>query len=84
MEQQPAPQLPSDRSASGDTIDVLEACVSHPQQAQWRHIWELAGTSYLDRQHRFLWWRLLHGSLMCGRVSVCGLSCQLVGSRHSI
>ncbi len=66
MQQQPAPQLPLDRSASDDIIDVLEACGSHPQQAQWRHIWELASASYLDRQHRVLWWRLLHGSLMCG------------------
>ncbi len=36
------------------------------QQAQWRHIWELASASYLDRRHRVLWWRLLHCSLMCG------------------
>ncbi len=46
MQQQPAPQLPLDRSASDDTIDVLEAYGSHPQQAQWRHIWELPGASY--------------------------------------
>ena len=32
----------------------------------WRHIWELASASYLDRRHRVLWWRLLHCSLMCG------------------
>ncbi len=50
MQQQPAPQLPLDRSASDDIINVLEACGRHPQQAQWRHIWELAGASYLDRQ----------------------------------
>ncbi len=62
MQQQPAPHQPLDRSASDDTIDVLEACCSHPQQAQWRPIWELAGASYLDR---VLWWRVLHGSLMC-------------------
>ena len=66
MQQHPAPQLPLDRAVADDLIDVLEACGSHPQQAQWRHIWELAGASYLDRQHRVLWWRLLHGSLMCG------------------
>ena len=66
MQQPPAPQLILDRSASDDIIDVLEACGSHPQQAQWRHIWELASASYLNRQHRVLWWRLLHGSLMCG------------------
>ena len=66
LQQPPAPQLPLDRSVSNDIIDVLEACGSHPQQAQWRHIWELASAFYLDRQHRVLWWRLLHGSLMCG------------------
>ena len=66
MQQHPAPQLPLDRAVADDLIDVLEACGSHPQQAQWWHIWELAGASYLDRQHRVLWWRLLHGSLMCG------------------
>ena len=65
-QQQLAPQLPLDMAAADDMIDVLEACGSHPQQAQWRHIWELASASYLDRQHRVLWWRLLHGSLMCG------------------
>ena len=31
-----------------------------------RHIWELTSASNLDRQHRVLWWRLFHGSLMCG------------------
>ena len=66
-QQQQAPQLPLDRAAADDTIDVLEACGSHAQQAQWRHIWEaLASASYLDRRHRVLWWRLLHCSLMCG------------------
>ena len=63
MQQQPAPQLPWDRAAADDIIDVLEACCSYPQQTQWRHIWEMASASYLDR---ILWWRLLHGSLMCG------------------
>ncbi len=66
VQQQPAPQLPLDRAAADDISDVLEACGSHPQQAQWRHIWELASASYLDRQHRILWWRLLDSSLMCG------------------
>jgi len=61
MQHQPSPQLPLDRAAADDIIDVLEACGSHPQQAHWRHIWELASASYLDRQHRVLWWRLLHG-----------------------
>ena len=65
-QQQPAPQLPLERAAADDIIAVLEACGSHAQQAQWRHIWELASAAYLDRQHRVLWWRLLHGSLMCG------------------
>ncbi len=65
-QQQQAPQLPLKRAAAVDTIDVLEACGSHAQQAQWRHIWELASASYLDRRHRVLWWRLLHCSLMCG------------------
>ncbi len=65
-QQQPAPQLPLERAAADDFIDVLEACGSHPQQAQWRHIWELASASYLNRRHRDLWWRLLHGSLVCG------------------
>ena len=44
-QQQQAPQLPFQRAAADDTIDVLEACGSHAQQAQWRHIWELASTS---------------------------------------
>ena len=65
-QQQQAPQLPFERAAADDTIDVLEACGCHAQQAQWRHIWELASASYLDRRHRVLWWRLLHGTLMCG------------------
>ena len=65
-QQQPAPQLPLERSAADDIIDVLEAYGSYAQQAQWRHIWELASASYLDRRQRVLWWRLLHGSLMCG------------------
>ena len=66
QQQQPAIQLPLDRAAADDIIDVLEACGSHPQQAQWRHIWESASASYRDRQHSVLWWRLLHDSLMCG------------------
>ncbi|DBA69810.1 TPA: hypothetical protein ACH3X2_14309 [Trebouxia sp. C0005] len=65
-QQQPAAQLPLEKAAANDTIDVLEACGSHAQQAQWQRTWELASASYLDRQHRVLWWRLLHTSLMCG------------------
>ena len=45
-QQQQAPQLPSELAAANDTVDVLEACGSHPQQSQWRHIWELANASY--------------------------------------
>ena len=33
-QQQPAPQLPLERAAADDIIDVLEACDSHAQQAQ--------------------------------------------------
>ncbi|KAL0019329.1 hypothetical protein WJX77_005296 [Trebouxia sp. C0004] len=65
-QQQPTPQLPLERAASDDVTDVLEACGSHTQQAQWQQIWELASVSYLERQHRVSWWRLLHGSLVCG------------------
>ncbi|DBB03402.1 TPA: hypothetical protein ACH3X3_010766 [Trebouxia sp. C0006] len=36
------------RSASDDIIDVLEASGSYPQQAQSRHIWQLA--SFLPGQ----------------------------------
>ena len=64
-QQQPAPQLPLERAAADHIDDVLEACIRHSQQAQWRHIWELASASYLDRQHRVLW-RMLHDNLMCG------------------
>ncbi|KAA6410082.1 MAG: hypothetical protein FRX49_13839, partial [Trebouxia sp. A1-2] len=65
-QQQPATQLPLEKAAANDTIDVLEACGSHAQQAQWQRTWELASASYLDRQHRVLGWRLLHTTLMCG------------------
>ena len=66
---QPAPQqrlLPVQQAAANDTIDVLEACDSHPLQSQWRRLWELAKAPYINRQHRILWWRILHGRLMCG------------------
>ena len=64
---QHAQQLPSDKAAiaCNDTLDVLEACGSHTQQSEWRRLWELASSRYFDRQHRVLWWRILHGSLMC-------------------
>ena len=67
--QQPARQprqLPSDRAATDDTIDVLGAFGNHPRQAEWRKLWELAGAAFFDRQHRVLWWRILHGCVMCG------------------
>ena len=63
---QHALQLLSNKAAINDTLDVLEACGSHPQQSEWRRLWELASSRYFDRQHRVLWWRILHGSLMCG------------------
>ena len=63
---QHAQQLLSDKAAINDTLDVLEACGGHPQQSEWRRLWELASSRYFDRQHRVLWWRILHGSLMCG------------------
>ena len=63
---QQQPQLPSERAAASDTIDVLVALGSHAQQSQWRRVWELSNATYFDRQHRTLWWRILHGSLMCG------------------
>ena len=137
MQQPQAPQLPLDMSASDDIIDVLEACGSHPQQAQWRHIWELANASYQAAQGPMVApaaWQLDVWSLQSihwqgvastgqlpflllyrpqsasnhqpfvhhmpggshshsvampplasyDRVSACGLSCQLVGSRHII
>ena len=67
QQQQPQPQLlPTQQATADDTIDVLGACGSHPQQTQWRHLWELASASHINRQHRILWWRILHGCLMCG------------------
>ena len=71
---QQQPQLPSERAAASDTIDVLVACGSLAQQSQWRRVWELSNAAYFDRQHRTLWWRILHGSLMCGayRVYIAG------------
>ena len=66
QQQQQPHQLPLEQAAADDTVDVLEACGSHPQHSKWRQIWELASASYLNRQHRVLWWRILHGSVMCG------------------
>ena len=36
--QQQVPQLPLEKAATDDTVYVLEACGSHPQHSQWRHI----------------------------------------------
>ncbi|KAL0038488.1 hypothetical protein WJX77_008030 [Trebouxia sp. C0004] len=72
QQQQPARQpkrLPSDRAANDDTVDVLGVPVSHPQLSEWRKLWELASAAYFDRQHRILWWRILHGCVMCGAFS---------------
>ena len=66
QQHQQRPRLPSEQAAASDTIDVLEACGSHPQQSNWQRVWELSNAAYFDRQHRILWWRILHGSLMCG------------------
>ncbi|DBA70246.1 TPA: hypothetical protein ACH3X2_012153 [Trebouxia sp. C0005] len=46
---QPANQMPVEKAAAKDTIDVLEACGNHAQQAQWQRTKELASASYLDR-----------------------------------
>ena len=66
QQQQQQHILPVQRAAADDTVDVLEACGSHAQQSQWRQVWELASASYIDRRHRVLWWRIMHGCLMCG------------------
>ena len=42
---------------------------SSPQLTEWRRLWQLASAAYLDRQHRVLWWRILHGCVMCGAFS---------------
>ena len=66
QQHQQQPQLPTEQAAAIDTVDVLEVCGSNPQQSQWQRIWKLSSAAYFDRQHRVLWWRILHGSLMCG------------------
>ena len=66
---QPQPQqhlAPLQQVAVDDNVDVLAACGNHPQQSIWRRTWQLASASYIHRQHRVLWWRILHGCLMCG------------------
>ena len=74
QQQQPAQQprqLPSDRAANNDTMDVLGDPGDPPQLTEWRRLWQLASTSaaYFNRQHRVLWWRILHGCVMCGAFS---------------
>ena len=63
---QPATQLSAQQSATDDTLDILQVCGTHPQQSQWRQLWQLSHAAYFHRPHRVLWWRILHGSLMCG------------------
>ena len=59
-------QTPSHQATNDVTVDVLGACGSHPQLSEWRRLWELANAAYFNRQHRVLWWRMLHGCVMCG------------------
>ena len=66
--QQPR-QVLSDRAANNDTIDVLGDPSSPPQLSEWRKLWGLANAAYFNRQHRVLWWRILHGCVMCGAFS---------------
>ncbi|KAL3162710.1 hypothetical protein ABBQ38_008751 [Trebouxia sp. C0009 RCD-2024] len=69
QQQQPSqqPERPhSDRATIHDTVDVLAPPGSHPQLSEWRRVWELASAAYFNRQHRVLWWRILHGCVMCG------------------
>ena len=40
-----------------------------PQLTEWRRLWQLASAAYFNRQHRVLWWRILHGCVMCGAFS---------------
>ena len=50
-------------------MDVLGDPGSPPQLSEWRKLWELASAPYFNRQHRVLWWRILHGCVMCGAFS---------------
>ncbi|KAL3161904.1 hypothetical protein ABBQ38_008991 [Trebouxia sp. C0009 RCD-2024] len=72
QQQQPSqqPNQPhSGRATVHDTVDVLAPPSSHPQLCEWRRLWELASAAYFNRQHRVLWWRILHGCVMCGAFS---------------
>ena len=66
--QQPR-QRRSDRATMDDTVDVLAPPDNHPQLSEWRRVWELASAAFFNRQHRVLWWRILHGCVMCGAFS---------------
>ncbi|KAL3149874.1 hypothetical protein ABBQ38_013239 [Trebouxia sp. C0009 RCD-2024] len=72
QQQQPS-QQPNQPHSGGatvhDTVDVLAPPGSHPQLSEWRRLWELASAAYFNRQHRVLWWRILHGCVMCGAFS---------------
>ncbi|KAL3158609.1 hypothetical protein ABBQ38_010419 [Trebouxia sp. C0009 RCD-2024] len=72
QQQQPS-QQPNQPHSGGatvhDTVDVLAPPGSHPQLCEWRRLWELASAAYFNRQHRVLWWRILHGCVMCGAFS---------------
>ena len=65
LAQQPR-RLLLDRAANSDTTDVLRGSGNPPQLSEWRKLWELANAAYFNRQHRVLWWRILHGCVMCG------------------
>ncbi|KAL0047066.1 hypothetical protein WJX82_005455 [Trebouxia sp. C0006] len=70
IDQSPTPFADANIGAIPETLKAREA--------QWRHIWELASASYLNRQHRVLWRRLMHGSLMrlcwAGPANVCSVN----------
>ena len=69
QQQQPQPTqfpaCPADQARADDMLDVLQACGSHPLDSRWSNLWQSVHAAHFDRQHRVLWWRLLHGSLMC-------------------
>ncbi|KAL3145291.1 hypothetical protein ABBQ38_001552 [Trebouxia sp. C0009 RCD-2024] len=72
QQQQPSqqPNQPhSGRATIHDTVDVLAPPGRHPQLSEWRRLWQLASAAYFNRQHRVLWWRILHGCVMCGAFS---------------
>ena len=62
-------QQASSRAGNNDTMDVLGEPGDPPQLAVWRRLWQLAGAAYLNRQHRVLWRRILHGCVICGAFS---------------